>query len=798
MAKKNRKKNQSGPRAGNGATQSQGAKPATQSPPASATPIITKTFEDLKLPSKDSESLAKKVDEVVKNPQTPAPDRKIIEDAIKQLEKLTGQLQDIKNKEDERRVEAAKLKKDAEAELAAAKEKKDQAAADVEKVEQSRKQLDAREKKLNARHEELLKREADAEAGFLDKARECFSSLESKKKELQDKLVALDHEISTRQNEIDARQSDEIKAAWEELRAKQAELKNLQADVAGQEEACALKESRLVARLASIEEAIEKAAAERIIELTEEKERTSQRVEKLLEENKRLNDDLTAFEEISQRLDGRSAEETVALIGDLKNENRELQIKLDRSGGAELMARHDQLKDDLRAAEDQKFSLERELQQVKQRLSSAEIMQLQQESVKYTNEALKTHNEVLGEAVNQVKEELSELKQKSADRPVFGELVKLDANKEYSARKTFIGRETKETLSDFTDAVRNNMALDRYYYSKETLQIFIGGLAMSRLHILQGISGTGKTSLAMEFAKVVGGEESCQKVEVQAGWRDSQDLIGYYNAFEHKYYEKDTTIGLYKAHMPALEDRPFIMLLDEMNLSHTEYYFADFLSKLEDADKQDELKIRLATGLPDIQNAPKWLSADGEHLIIPDNVWFIGTANHDETTMEFAPKTYDRAHVMTLARHPAQFSPKARMNSQWSFGDLRDAFKDAKDKYKGKAEKMLEILEDEVGLLLEDKFEVKWGNRLERQLQSFVPVVVACGGSEGLALDHILQTKLLRKGKIVGRFDTAAGDLEDLKKAVDSCFKQYKFDPSKSEALKLLEKEIKRVGGRNV
>ena len=797
MSKKNRNKNNHSFHEASGTQQVPG-KMALPPSPVSASPIITKTFQELELPSKDSESLVKKVDQLIRNPQTPAPDRKDIEDALKQLEKLSRQAQEFKDKADENRIEAARLKKDAETELSVSKEKRELAATEIEGIEQSRKQLDEREKKINARHEELLRREADAEAGFLDKARECFAGLELKKKELQDKLVALDQQISTRQNEIDARQNDEIKAAWEELRTKQAELKKLQAYVAGQEEACAVKESRLTARRTTIDEAIENAVSERITELTEEKERANQRLEKFLEENKRLNRDLTAFEEISRRLDGRSPEETLVLIEDLKNANRDIQIKLDRSGGVELLARHDQLKEDLRAAEDQKFSLQRELQQVKQRLSSSEIMQLQQESVKRTNEALKTHNEVLGEAVNQVKEELSELKQKSADRPVFGELVKLDADKNYSTKKAFVGRESKEALSHFADAVRNNMALDGYYYSKETLQIFLGGLAMSRLHILQGISGTGKTSLAMEFAKVVGGEECCQKVEVQAGWRDSQDLIGYYNAFERKYYEKDTTIGLYKAHMPALEDRPFIMLLDEMNLSHTEYYFADFLSKLEDADKKEELKIRLVTGLPDIKNAPKWLSADGEHLIIPDNVWFIGTANHDETTMEFADKTYDRAHVMTLARHPKQFKPQSGLNSQWSLSDLRDAFKEVQEKDKGKAEKMLEILELEVGQLLEDKFEVKWGNRLERQLQSFVPVVVACGGSEGLALDHILQTKLLRKGKIIGRFDTAVGDLEDLKKAAASCLKQYKFDPSKSEALNMLEKEIKRVGGRNV
>ena len=75
------------------------------------------------------------------------------------------------------------------------------------------------------------------------------------------------------------------------------------------------------------------------------------------------------------------------------------------------------------------------------------------------------------------------------------------------------------------------------YYDENVIRSFVAGLAMSRLNILQGISGTGKTSLPEAFADAIGGH--FQTIEVQSGWKDRQDLIGYYNTFEKKFYESD-------------------------------------------------------------------------------------------------------------------------------------------------------------------------------------------------------------------------------------------------------------------
>ena len=135
----------------------------------------------------------------------------------------------------------------------------------------------------------------------------------------------------------------------------------------------------------------------------------------------------------------------------------------------------------------------------------------------------------------------------------------------------------------------------RLYCSEQDIRAFLGGIAMNKLHILQGISGTGKTSFPIAFARALGrrGRENYKLVEVQAAWRDRQDLIGYYNSFEGKFYETEFLAALYEARCPKFRDQIYIIILDEMNLSRPEQYFANFLSKLE----QDAPELILNTDL---------------------------------------------------------------------------------------------------------------------------------------------------------------------------------------------------------
>jgi len=305
---------------------------------------------------------------------------------------------------------------------------------------------------------------------------------------------------------------------------------------------------------------------------------------------------------------------------------------------------------------------------------------------------------------------------------------------------------------------------------------------MSRLHLLQGISGTGKTSLAIAFSRAVNG--GSKLIEVQAGWRDRQDLIGYYNAFEKRFYESEFLQAIYEAQCPFYQDKIYLIILDEMNLSRPEQYFADFLSKLEQESPQ-------LTLINDSNRPYPTLFKDHKTLKIPNNIWFIGTANQDETTLEFADKTYDRSHIMELERHQEEFTiPELNYRNPIAYSALINAFKKAENTYQKHANQAFNFLNEYLANKLANNFKVGWGNRLERQMKSFIPVVIASGGTIGEATDHILATKILRK--IKDRYDLSATDLRKLKE--DLTIYWSELDPNQpTESLNIINNEIKRI-----
>ena len=295
-----------------------------------------------------------------------------------------------------------------------------------------------------------------------------------------------------------------------------------------------------------------------------------------------------------------------------------------------------------------------------------------------------------------------------------------------------------------------------FYYSESDVRLFLAGLASSRLHLLQGISGTGKTSLPREFFKALGGDGAAQIVEVQAGWRDKDDLFGYYNAFEKRFAESEFTKALYRALLPANVDRPMVIVLDEMNLAHPEQYFGSMLSILENAETEAGYLDLLTSAVPGL---PRHFN--GSRLPLPPNVWFVGTANHDETTVAFADKTYDRAHVQELPSRHEPFNAVARdpEDQPVSFTALQQAFNAATRRHDPEVAMVKQFLDEHLHDQFE-RFKIGWGNRLDRQVERFVPVVLASGGSLTEAVDHLVATKLARK--LVDRFGVRADDLVDL------------------------------------
>jgi hypothetical protein len=284
------------------------------------------------------------------------------------------------------------------------------------------------------------------------------------------------------------------------------------------------------------------------------------------------------------------------------------------------------------------------------------------------------------------------------------------------------------------------------YYTPEDIATFIAGLGTTRLTILQGMSGTGKTSLPKIFAEAVCG--NCDLVEVESAWRDKNELLGYYNEFSRVFTPKKFTLALYRARL--FPQRPTFIVLDEMNLSRIEYYFSDFLSLMEHEEHRREIKL-LGTPLYRKREGRRYRYmglSEGTTIKIPANIWFIGTANRDESTFEISDKVYDRAHTMNFNKR----APKIRSMGEpipqryVSAGEFRRLFEDAKSSVHFEIESYPVIGEVEALLA---PYNISFGNRIANQIEDFVRIYAACfGGTEKAitdGLERILLSKVVAK-----------------------------------------------------
>jgi hypothetical protein len=676
-------------------------------------------------------------------------------------------------------------------------------------------ELKGREEKVKEREDEVTERERKAkenENEIADREGKAQTKEDANKKE-DERLKKLDVQIKQREaeadagfianetkwkNEITEKLNKDLEATRNSLQSKFKEYENKLATLSREQEQCTLKKTEYENKKKAFDDIREEIQLDYDNRLEQNKASFKKQIDELNEEYKKLQKQLRSYRDIKSQLDGMSAEEAKNLIDELKRENESLKLERNSAWSPEYQQ---QMEDDL-----QKFKAQCENASAEKNALSKQVMDYRRkiadtDGLIALNKTLETHNKALKEAQEQLRNELDELTAKDQDKDIFAEFKNIDSkcNREYN---NFTG--SSGDLKDFVNAV--GYQLTQYqpnlFYTPETLQLFVGGLAMSRLILLQGISGTGKTKLAQAFASIVGDNSnggqsdiySCSCIiPVQAGWRDNQDLLGYYNAFEKKFYEKPFSKGLYTASTPQFKNRLFFLILDEMNLSHPEQYFADFISAMEQANSSifDPLAVELLSGMSkEIMESKRWPKhLQYEKIIVPPNVWFIGTANHDETTMEFADKTYDRAHVMVMERNTQKthYQKVTKGAAHWSAEDLRSAFAEAQEAAAGEKQaawvtEKMHALKD----VLKSEFDVSFGNRLERQIRDFVPVVCAAGGTKELALDHLLATKIVRKGKITGLFGVQEDSLVKLKEEIQ---KNLKLDEN-SATIRLIDQDI--------
>ncbi len=206
------------------------------------------------------------------------------------------------------------------------------------------------------------------------------------------------------------------------------------------------------------------------------------------------------------------------------------------------------------------------------------------------------------------------------DKPYLEIIKKFFENKEYDS---------------FYDYLRD----EGYYFSRETIENYLLSLKVKPFVILTGNSGTGKTKLSLLFAEYLQKKYSQYKsgsnnaiVPVGANWTENRNVVGYYNVLTHDYQHTQSLDLL----LDADNDKkyPYFLILDEMNLSHVERYFSDFLSAME---SRKPMPLHNAT--EEKINVPN-------EMKIPENVFIVGTVNIDETTYMFSPKVLDRSNVL--------------------------------------------------------------------------------------------------------------------------------------------------------
>ena len=290
------------------------------------------------------------------------------------------------------------------------------------------------------------------------------------------------------------------------------------------------------------------------------------------------------------------------------------------------------------------------------------------------------------------------------------------------------------SLEDFTEGYRLYAASNlQLYYTPEIVRRFVAGMASSKLLILEGISGTGKTSLPYSFSRYMNNPATI--VSVQPSFRDRTELLGYFNEFSKRFNETEFLRALYEANY---RQDPTLIVLDEMNLARIEYYFAEMLSVLEMPSKDEWVLDLVPTAW---QGDPERLQ-DGK-LPVSDTTWFIGTANNDDSTFTITDKVYDRAMPIELNDRADAFECELHPQCFITAEHLQALFEQAKLDHPI-SEEMLDNLE-KLDSYLSTRFKLSFGNRIIKQMYDFVPVYVACGGTELGGMDYIIARKVLKK-----------------------------------------------------
>lgn len=542
------------------------------------------------------------------------------------------------------------------------------------------------------------------------------------------------------------------------------------------------------------------------VELKDEKSKYGMLIEKYEALSKRLEETQVLLDTVKTEIESSNGGKKIISITEIIAEMQEFRDKYER-----LAAVYEKYPDDASISaleekaqraeklERENSALEQERNRYREEAVAARNASKELEAVRQEVEATNALNEHLLEELKKHKESLE-----SRTGDTCPSLSKVDTETEESDFVADINRRVQrmslESLRDIVSHVKNYAGSrnkdKRLYYTDNDIRAFLAGMAVSRLIILQGMSGTGKSSLPRIFSEAISGFN--RLIPVGSSWRDRNELLGYYNDFNKKFNAKSFTIELYRSAKKRCKEIPTFIVLDEMNLARIEYYFSDFLailqepdhdkwlielvasdmrtlpmelpeevkqkmrkddptvfaiwekiersrqgdSKSEASDEENEMLTSYLAQLGRLTGAKDLI--DGRKIRVTDNIWFVGTANQDESTFEISDKVYDRAQVVSLNRKGVSEGQYANAEQKYiSVTDLIKLFDGAINAYKKKDE--VEARLEELDAVLMDKFDISFGNRIVTQTVDFAAVFTAAGGSMEDALDYQISTKILRK-----------------------------------------------------
>ena len=367
----------------------------------------------------------------------------------------------------------------------------------------------------------------------------------------------------------------------------------------------------------------------------------------------------------------------------------------------------------------------------------------------------------------------------NSQSPAAGRFAKLYVVDEKYKEGDFVTELPEEaqaiSLKDICERFRNFACSQmRLYYTPEVVRQFFAAMGTGHLIILEGISGTGKTSLPYCMGRFL--KHNTAICSVQPSWRDRSELLGYYNDFTKKFTETEFLRAVYEA---TFRNDCSVVVLDEMNLARIEYYFAEFLSIMEMPDPNEWIVDVIAAGQED---DPKHLK-NGK-LLIPQNIWFVGTANNDDSTFTITDKVYDRATSLFFENKAkpfdAPYTEALNIPAEYLLGLYAQAKKDHP------------VNEDTLARFAEldeyviEHFKTAFGNRIMKQLYSFVPCYIACGGTELEAFDFIFKTKVLKKFEVLS-VGLLKEDLEGLNDELTRLFGLNEFNMSRDKIKQLMK-----------